>query len=282
MLPILRTFYWFASLIALMNGVHGQSLADVARKERARRSQRSDVVKVLTEADLKAVSGNGGQAQRGLEPSELDGTNAKNGEISVPFTTRGNSMIVSAEINGRAQTRIIVDTGASLTSLSRALAESVGIQVNDKNIQLPVQTANGVTMAPLVKLSTLRIGEAVINDLDVILLDNWTDSEVTGLLGMNVLNQFAWQIDTSKNRLLLKPNPKPPSKETYGGYEKDWWIGQFRFLRQGLEQWQCRLDKTAGTDEADQIKTSMDKLEAQLDTLTRAANQAGVPRGWRR
>lgn len=279
---LLRLISSLALLSFSVSGLFGQSIADAARKERARREQSGSDAKVLTEEDLRAISPEARRSGRQESSLATEPQDGKGGEHSVPFSLRGQSMIVSVGLNNRAHARLILDTGASMTSLSRAVAAAAGIQVTDKNVQLPMQTANGITMAPMVKLNSLRLGEVIINDLDVVLLNNWPDGEVAGLLGMNVLNRFHWQIDATRSRLVLKPGQQPSEKEAYGGYEREWWAGQFRFLRASLDHWQNRLAKAEDPGEAADIKASMEKLEMQLDTLTREANRAGVPATWRR
>jgi len=197
-----------ALFISSVCGLHAQSVADAARRERERQAQARTGGRVLTEADLQAASPRS-NVSTGVPRPAAAGTSGSSsggaGEHRVDFSVAGNALVVSVELNERATTRLLVDTGASITSLSKAMAEAAGVTVSEKNPRLPMQTANGVIMATVAKLRTLRLGDLELNDLDVVLLDNWPSPEVQGLLGMNVLGRFDWHIDRAAQQLVLQP-----------------------------------------------------------------------------
>jgi aspartyl protease family protein len=78
----------------------------------------------------------------------------------------GGHFLTAGQINGKT-VQLMVDTGATLVSLSVADAERVG--VNYKAGQ-PVQmgTANGVVPGWRLKLASLKIGDVVVYDVDAI------------------------------------------------------------------------------------------------------------------
>jgi len=95
------------------------------------------------------------------------------------FTTR-------ALINGRS-VRCLVDTGASLTTLSTATADSIGI---DYANGAPTQsmTVNGIVDGWRVTLDSVRIGDVTVRDVDAVVVNN--DTLPVALLGMNLLGRF--------------------------------------------------------------------------------------------
>jgi aspartyl protease family protein len=97
--------------------------------------------------------------------------------------------VASGSVNGTA-VRFIVDTGATLTALSRSHAERIGI---DYQRGTPVQsiTPNGAVNGWRVSLDSVQIGGATERDIDAIVVDN--DALPFGLLGMSYLNRFDMQ-----------------------------------------------------------------------------------------
>src|SRR4029077_1557789 len=89
-------------------------------------------------------------------------------------------------VNGRS-VRFIVDTGATLTTLSRADAQRIGLDYRG-GTPLRVHTVNGDTIGRSVSLRTVQIGGATVHDVQAVVIDN--DTIPVGLLGMNFLAHF--------------------------------------------------------------------------------------------
>lgn len=67
-----------------------------------------------------------------------------------------------------------------------------------------LKTASGVAFAAIYRVKELHLGQYIIKDLEVAGLD-LESSFAEGLLGMNVLGQFHFQIDQDRNQLILSP-----------------------------------------------------------------------------
>jgi aspartyl protease family protein len=94
-------------------------------------------------------------------------------------------VVLDAAVNG-APVRMLVDTGASLVTLTRADARAAGISPASLVFSGRVQTANGtVRMAP-VTLREIRIGQLSIYDVPAAVLENLNVS----LLGMSFLGRL--------------------------------------------------------------------------------------------
>lgn len=213
------------SIFAPASLLTAQSVADAAKTERERREQVKHG-KVFTEADLKSIS------ERSNVSTSTDGisTPPNQGTVAIPMRRAGSAMIVSAELNNRLKANLVVDTGSSYIGLSKALAAALGLATTENTRFVPLQTANGVRMAPIVKLSSLRLGSIEKSDVEASIIDDWSDEDVVGILGMNFLNAFDWSTDTANGQLLLKR-----LVDVYGGYGKDWWIERFHGLRTSIE-----------------------------------------------
>ena len=94
-------------------------------------------------------------------------------------------VVIDTAVNG-FPVRMLVDTGASLVTLTRADARGVGINPAALAFSGNANTANGpVRMAP-VTLREVRIGQLSINDVPAAVLENLNVS----LLGMSFLGRL--------------------------------------------------------------------------------------------
>ena len=94
-------------------------------------------------------------------------------------------VVIDAAVNG-FPVRMLVDTGASLVTLTRADARGVGINPAALVFSGNVNTANGSVRMALVTLREVRIGQLSINDVPAAVLENLNVS----LLGMSFLGRL--------------------------------------------------------------------------------------------
>jgi aspartyl protease family protein len=94
--------------------------------------------------------------------------------------------VVDGQINGGA-VRFLVDTGATVVSLSSADANRLGIDYLKGQRGL-MSTANGTAPAYHVKLDTVRVGDIVVNNVDAAVLEGNPMS--FALLGMSFLKRM--------------------------------------------------------------------------------------------
>jgi clan AA aspartic protease (TIGR02281 family) len=119
----------------------------------------------------------------------------------VKFQKQGELMVVQALLNEKTAAKFVVDTGASYTTISQAMANQLGLNLENASTVIPLQTANGVIEAPLVSVGSLEVGGFALKDLTVVVHDVFPDPNIAGLLGLNFLSQFHLGID-SKNGIL--------------------------------------------------------------------------------
>lgn len=128
-----------------------------------------------------------------------------NPEVSLPpptFTGDG-SMEVKRQANGHfylpgtldnVPVTFMVDTGASVTSISSDLARQAGIR-NCKEVQF--QTANGSATGCIALVPRMTLGNFVLENITVAVMPNLE----TNLLGANVLRNF--QVSQSDSSMLI-------------------------------------------------------------------------------
>jgi aspartyl protease family protein len=101
-----------------------------------------------------------------------------------PANEQGH-VIVEAVINGTPM-RLLVDTGASMVSLSAADARAAGISRAELVFDHLVNTANGAVRVAPVTLREVRLGQLSVYDVPAAVLENLNIS----LLGMSFLSRL--------------------------------------------------------------------------------------------
>jgi clan AA aspartic protease (TIGR02281 family) len=141
-----------------------------------------------------------------VEPSKNQPppTAALPSKASIPFEKQGQVVIVEVTLNKKAAGKFVVDTGASYTMISSAVAKELEIDTEQNRRTAPFQTANGIIQAPLVSLESITLGGMEIRNLTAAVHDILPDSRVAGLLGLNFLTNFRMDIDTQKGVLHLE------------------------------------------------------------------------------
>lgn len=100
--------------------------------------------------------------------------------------------LVSGMINGAASVRFLVDTGATLVSLSADDAKRAGIDYLSGQRAL-TQTASGVAPIYRIKLDTIKIGDIVLYNVDAAVHPG--GHLPIALLGMSFLNRMEMRRD---------------------------------------------------------------------------------------
>jgi clan AA aspartic protease (TIGR02281 family) len=125
-------------------------------------------------------------------------------KASIPIERHGQVVVIQATLNNKRAAKFVVDTGASYTLISKALARELSIEVGANTKTLPFQTANGVVNAPVTSLDSIMVGGMEVRDLPTAVHDAVPDPQVAGLLGLNFLSNFRMDIDTEKGVLHLE------------------------------------------------------------------------------
>lgn len=114
---------------------------------------------------------------------------------------------------GEAPVRFLVDTGATITTLSEATAREAGLDEDRGAAPIVLTTANGTTRAFRTTIPEMRIGTVVVRRLGAAVAPGIGD---TNVLGMNFLSKLAsWRVED--NVLILVPHrPSPASPGSSG------------------------------------------------------------------
>jgi clan AA aspartic protease (TIGR02281 family) len=175
-----------------------------------------------------------------------------------------------------------VDTGASFTLINRPTARELGITIDENTPFIPIFTASSLIFTPLVTLQSIRVGEAEVENVDVLIHDMPSDS--AGLLGNSFLNKFRVTLDSVNGKMTLYSMQGTASPDRPGGYGRDFWVSQFRFYYRILEELRKIKQKYEGrgsSSELTRVNNAIRYFENQLSEFERKASFAGVPRNWR-
>ncbi|MDO9337367.1 MAG: TIGR02281 family clan AA aspartic protease [Caulobacteraceae bacterium] len=106
----------------------------------------------------------------------------------------------TADVDGSA-IRFLVDTGATAVALTATDAQRLGLDLSRLTYGVPVTTADGKTMAAQVKLRSVTIAGARVENVDALVLQSGLE---TSLLGMSYLGRLS-SFEATRTALILKP-----------------------------------------------------------------------------
>jgi hypothetical protein len=127
-------------------------------------------------------------------------------QTSIPIVVTGNLIRVELIANGSEHLTLLLDTGASRTTLRSATANRLGIDPPPNAPRWPTTLADGrVIVVPYTRLRSLGLGSLTVEDIDVGVYDLLPGaSAVDGILGGEVLGHFLLTIDRRRERLELE------------------------------------------------------------------------------
>jgi len=125
------------------------------------------------------------------------------GETAIQFIP-GQRIMVDARINGNAEARLMLDTGADRTLISPRALQAAGVRLTGPSTTAEVTGAMGSGQMQFIVIESLEVGEARVGRMPVgsgILPPDVGD----GLLGRDFLDQFNVNIDSGKGVVTLTP-----------------------------------------------------------------------------
>ena len=171
----------------------GALMINVRPRDYARLSAERSAFVACIEAELtRHTPGSSGRLSATVPSQAIVSVDVENGAILTPVT-----------INGTVQARLIVDTGASLTLLASDKVRALGITIPPDAPHVKLQLADGRFLSlPVIKIASLRMGEMVVEDLDVVVSERRLRGD--GLLGQNFLRHFRVVLEPARRRVVLE------------------------------------------------------------------------------
>ncbi|AMM23590.1 retropepsin-like aspartic protease family protein [Variovorax sp. PAMC 28711] len=128
-------------------------------------------------------------------PASIGGGGSSGGggnRIVLPADSRGHFM-TQGTINGRT-VNFMLDTGATSVALSAADAQRIGLDYS-KGQPIRMNTANGVANGYRLRLSSVRVGDVEVYDIDAVVTEQ---SMPFVLLGNSFINRFSMRRDADQ------------------------------------------------------------------------------------
>jgi hypothetical protein len=136
-------------------------------------------------------------------PGAPGGPAKASGETTIRFIP-GQRIMVDVRINGSAEARLMLDTGADRTLISPRALQAAGVSLTGPSTTAQVTGAMGSGQMQFIVVESLEVGEARVGRMPVgsgILPPDVGD----GLLGRDFLDQFNVNIDSGKGVVTLTP-----------------------------------------------------------------------------
>jgi clan AA aspartic protease (TIGR02281 family) len=136
--------------------------------------------------------------------ARLEGLAARMKSTTVPYARKGNQAMVKTRINDMGEAHLLLDTGASLVTLSEIAARRLGVSLSgERTVTLTLANGSTVTAEPVV-LASVQVGEARVENVPAAVLDSEDAGEMDGLLGMSFLQAFRVHINGADGGLELE------------------------------------------------------------------------------
>jgi aspartyl protease family protein len=120
--------------------------------------------------------------------------------VAIPKASDGHYW-ANGDVNGTTSIRFLVDTGATAVALTPADAMRLGIKPQDLNYGYRIVTAAGQVRAASVKLASITVAGARLDDVDALVIEKGLD---TSLLGMTYLGRLS-RFEATRQALILQP-----------------------------------------------------------------------------
>lgn len=119
-------------------------------------------------------------------------------------TFKEGSIWVNVVLNNKLVAKLILDTGASVVSITKRVAEKLGIEYKKINMKIKVALADGSeSEATPIILDTVKVGHSELKGVRAAVLEVDSLGGADGLLGMSFLGHFIVNMDTVSNKLIL-------------------------------------------------------------------------------
>ncbi|MEE9282150.1 MAG: aspartyl protease family protein [Myxococcota bacterium] len=148
------------------------------------------------------------EREASVRTERASSSEATSGKHVVRLEKSGLQLRVRVMLNNAVSASFVVDTGAMMNSIPRSLIDKLGIRIDARTPRVEVRGITGqAQLAPVVTLRNVKLGGAVVEQVEVVVLDSLD----TGLLGMSFFNHFRVQIDPVRELLTLEEIASVPN-----------------------------------------------------------------------
>ncbi len=127
-------------------------------------------------------------------------------QIALPYDGEGRRLSVPVVFDHGAdsiETYMMLDTGATYTTLSRAQLRLLGALPGPDAPSLTLSTANGQRRAEVVLLDRVWLGDLAIENVAITTCEDCAAEDHAGLLGLNVTGGYNLTIDADRREVIF-------------------------------------------------------------------------------
>lgn len=127
-------------------------------------------------------------------------------EIVLPYEGEGRNLsipVVFGHSGGELELNMMLDTGATYTTLDTATLEKLGIELSDSDPVITLHTANGQRQAHIVVVDQVWLGDLLVEGVAIATCDACSARTTAGLLGLNVAGGFNTTIDADRREIVF-------------------------------------------------------------------------------
>ncbi|HTK92376.1 MAG TPA: retroviral-like aspartic protease family protein [Verrucomicrobiae bacterium] len=124
-------------------------------------------------------------------------------ETVIALTKVPGGWLTEVVINGSWTGPLLLDTGASVTLISPAVARAARVTIESDTPLVEVQGVAGRTRGPIVTLTSVQVGEVEARGIRAVVVELPTG--LHGLLGNSFLSRYTFTLDPREGALRLHP-----------------------------------------------------------------------------
>lgn len=121
----------------------------------------------------------------------------------IPIVRLNDRIFAFVHLNDKIEAKFLIDTGATISHISFNMASKLGFTGSQLKDLRWFQTAGGLIKQPVVRLNSLTIANVKMMEI-MVAVSKETGKEFDGLLGMNFLGRFNFEINLERNLLILR------------------------------------------------------------------------------
>ncbi|KPK40551.1 MAG: hypothetical protein AMJ78_07065 [Omnitrophica WOR_2 bacterium SM23_29] len=124
---------------------------------------------------------------------------------SIALVKSAGNLVVEVKLNDTVTCLMAVDTGASLVTISRSIANQLELDFSGERNEIEMLLANGSrAKANIVNLNSVAVGNSRAENVLAAVMNTPPGPGIDGLLGMSFLDNFSVKIDSVDNKLVLE------------------------------------------------------------------------------
>lgn len=125
--------------------------------------------------------------------------------MTIPFNPRDNNIVISVSFHSHITSiaRLAFDTGASVTTIPKEMTTYLHLKMIRT---IEATSVSKIEKVPIVIIPRVSIGNEELKNVEAIVKDLPPQSQVDGLLGLNVIKHVNVNIDFKHGKLILQKN----------------------------------------------------------------------------